>query len=100
MAHEIREGKSSPLGGTLSQEGANFSVYSKHATGIELLLFDRVDDAQPSRVIRINPLTNRTYHYWHVFVPAVKAGQVYGYRVEGPLDPARGLRFDPDKALI
>jgi isoamylase len=100
MAHEIREGKSSPLGGTLSQEGANFSVYSKHATGIELLLFDRVDDAQPSRVIRINPLTNRTYHYWHVFVPGVKAGQIYGYRVEGPLAPADGMRFDPDKVLI
>jgi isoamylase len=99
-SEEINEGKSSPLGATLSPEGANFSVYSKHATGIELLLFDCVDDGQPARVIRINPSTNRTYHYWHVFVPGVTAGQIYGYRVEGPFDPASGMRFDPDKVLI
>jgi len=100
MAGEINEGRSSPLGVTLSPGGANFSVYSKHATGIELLLFDCVDDAQPARVIRINPSTNRTYHYWHVFVPGVTAGQIYGYRVEGPFDPRSGMRFDPDKVLI
>ncbi len=88
------------MGVTLSPGGANFSVYSKHATGIELLLFDCVDDAQPARVIRINPSTNRTYHYWHVFVPGVTAGQIYGYRVEGPFDPRSGMRFDPDKVLI
>jgi len=88
------------LGATLSPEGANFSVYSKHATGMELLLFDRVDDARPARAIRINPSTNRTYHYWHVFVPGVKAGQIYGFRVEGPFDPSNGMRFDPAKVLI
>ena len=87
MAQETKEGRSSPLGATLSLEGANFSVYSKHATGIELLLFNRVDDARPARVIPIDPLTNRTYHYWHVFVPGVRAAQIYGYRVEGPYDP-------------
>jgi glycogen operon protein len=43
---------------------------------------------------------NRTYHYWHVFVPGVKPGQIYGYRVHGPLDPAQGFRFDPSKLLI
>jgi len=100
VVEKTKEGKSSPLGATLSLEGANFSVYSKHATGIELLLFDCIDDARPARVIRINPSTNRTYHYWHVFVPGVTAGQIYGYRVEGPFDPASGMRFDPDKVLI
>src|SRR6266542_2356858 len=100
MAGEINEGRSSPLGVTLSPGGANFSVYSKHATGIELLLFDCVDDAQPARVIRIDPSTNRTYHYWHVFVPGVKAGQIYGYRVEGPFDPSSGMRFNPAKVLL
>jgi len=93
-------GRSSPLGVTLSLEGANFSVYSKHATGIELLFFNCVDDARPERVIRIDPSTNRTYHYWHVFVPGVKAGQIYGYRVEGAFDPPSGMRFDPAKILI
>src|SRR5437867_12678330 len=99
-AQETNEGRSSPLGATLSLEGANFSVYSKHATGMELLLFDRVDDARPARAIRINPSTNRTYHYWHVFVPGVRAGQIYGFRVEGPFDASNGMRFDPAEVLI
>src|SRR5882672_436666 len=100
VAQETKEGRSSPLGATLSREGANFSVYSKHATGIELLLFDGVDDARPTRVIRIDPATGHTYHYWHVFVPGVKAGQIYGYRVEGAFDPPSGMRFDPAKVLV
>jgi glycogen operon protein len=73
LAQETKEGRSFPLGATLSAEGANFSVYSKHATGIDLLLFDSVDDDRAKRVISIDPATNRTYHYWHVFVPGVKA---------------------------
>ena len=75
-------------------------MYSKHAAGIELLLFDGVDDAWPKRVISIDPATNRTYHYWHVFVPGVKAGQIYGYRVNGPMDLLSGMRFDSSKVLV
>jgi glycogen operon protein len=51
-------------------------------------------------VIRIDPSTNRTYHYWHVFVPGVRTGQIYGYRVDGPYDPPSGMRFDPAKVLL
>ena len=98
MAEETKEGRSFPLGATLSADGANFSVYSKHAKRIELLLFNRVDDARPVRAISIDPATNRTYHYWHVFVPGVKAGQIYGYRVHGGFDPPSGMRFDPVSA--
>jgi pullulanase/glycogen debranching enzyme len=65
-----------------------------------LLLFDRVNEARPKRVISIDPATNRTYHYWHIFVPGVKAGQLYGYRAEGPFDPSSGMRFDPAKVLL
>jgi isoamylase len=100
VAEKIDVGQSSPLGATLYPGGANFSVYSKHATGIELLLFDSADDARPSRVLTIDPTTNRTYHYWHVLVPSVKAGQIYGYRVNGPFDPPRGMRFDASKVLL
>src|SRR5688500_1286154 len=74
----------SPLGATPCPAGVNFSVYAKHAIGVELLLFDRVDDARPAHAIRIDPAANRTYHYWHAFVPGVMVGQLYGYRVEGP----------------
>ena len=93
-------GRSSPIGATLVSGGANFSLFSRTATGIELLLFDIADDARPTRIIPIDPLTNRTYHYWHVFVPSVQAGQIYGYRAYGPFAPERGLRFDPSKLLL
>src|SRR5262245_11396853 len=97
---KIKKQQSSPLGATVSAEGTNFSLYSKHATGIELLLFDGVDDARPKHVISIDPTTNRTYHYWNIFVPGVRAGQIYGYRVNGTFDPTRGTRFDPGKVLL
>lgn len=93
-------GRSSPLGATAYPEGVNFSVFSRNASGVELLLFDRESDARPARVIPIDPATNRTYHYWHVFVPEVQPGQLYGYRVRGPFDPPSGMRFDPAKVLL
>jgi glycogen operon protein len=93
-------GTSSPLGATLDRGGANFSLFSKHARAVELLLFDRSDDASPARSIRLDPVDNRTYHYWHAWVPGVAAGQLYGYRVDGPWDPAKGMRFDANKVLL
>ena len=93
-------GRATPLGATISHEGGNFSIFSRKATAVELLLFDQEDDAKPARSITIDPATNRTYHYWHVFVPGVGAGQIYAYRIQGPLDPANGLRFDPTKILL
>ena len=100
MLQETTKGRSSPLGATVSREGTNFSVYSKHATGVELLFFDEADDARPSNVIPIDPATSRTYHYWHIFVSGVKPGQIYGYRVSGPFDPSSGMRFDDRKLLL
>ncbi len=93
-------GLSFPLGATLAPGGVTFSVFSRHATGVELLLFDRADAGVPSQVINLHPHHNRTYHYWHTFVPGMAAGQYYGYRAYGPFDPARGRRFDPDKLLL
>jgi len=93
-------GGSSPLGATPGSGGVNFSVFSRGATGVELLFFDKEDDSRPARVIPIDPSFNRTYHYWHVFVPGVQPGQIYGYRVDGPSDPAKGMRFDPGKVLM
>src|SRR5215472_3352822 len=93
-------GRSSPLGATLSAHGVNFSLYSRDAARIELLFFDREGDARPSRVVPLDPRTNRTYHYWHALVPGIEVGQLYGYRVYGPYDPSRGWRFDPEKVLL
>ena len=94
------KGKSFPLGATVAPDGANFSVFAKHSTAAQLLLFDDVNAPNPSRVIELDPRVNRTYHYWHVFVPEVTAGQIYAYRIAGPIDPARGLRFDADKVVL
>jgi isoamylase len=93
-------GKSFPLGATVYPDGVNFSVYSKSSTAMELLLFDGVDDRSPSRIIPFDPGPNRTFHYWHLFVPDLGAGQLYGYHAHGPFEPARGHRFDPDKVLL
>jgi len=55
---------------------------------MELLLFDRVDEAKHARAIRLDPVLTRTYHYWHTLVPDVQPGQIYGYRAFGRFDPA------------
>jgi glycogen operon protein len=75
-------------------------LYSRDASGIELLFFDREDDVLPARMVSLDPSANRSYHYWHVFVPGLQAGQLYGYRVHGPFDPSKGLRFDSSKVLL
>jgi isoamylase len=97
---ELHRGNTSPLGATVSPGGVNFSVFARDCTGVELLLFDHADDAAPSRTITLESKRNRTYHYWHTFVPDIGAGQLYGYRVAGPFVPHRGRRFDPGKLLI
>jgi isoamylase len=93
-------GQSSPLGATVTDGGVNFSLFSRSATRLELLLFDQEDSARPAHVIPLDPSTNRSYHYWHIFVPGLQPGQIYGYRAAGPFDPAGGMRFDPAKVLL
>jgi glycogen operon protein len=100
VSDTLEEGRSAPLGATPSSNGVNFSLFSRHATGVQLLLFDEVADAKAARVVRLDPAVNRAYYYWHVFVPDLRPGQLYAYRVEGPFDPANGLRFDPTKLLL
>jgi len=96
----MNAGAAAPLGATVAPDGTNFSVFSRGATAVDLLLFDRVDDGRASRMIRLDPIHGHTYHYWHTFVPGAGAGQLYGYRVHGPFDPSRGERFNPDKILL
>jgi isoamylase len=93
-------GSSYPIGATVTPGGINFSVYSRSASGLELVLFDREDDARPARTIPFDAAANRTSHYWHLFVEGLKPGQLYGYRAHGPFDPAGGMRFDPSKLLL
>src|SRR6516165_5996221 len=95
-----KPGRSSPLGPTVYPSGVNFSLYSRDALRVDLLFFDREDDSRPSRTISLDPVVNRTNHYWHAFVPGVQPGQLYGFRAYGRYDPSSGLRFDATKVLL
>lgn len=100
MALETGIGNSFPLGSRIMGDGVNFSVYSRNALEVQLLLFDHTEAAEPSHVIRLDARRHRTYHYWHIHVKGIGAGQLYGWRVIGPFAPERGLRFDPGKVLL
>ncbi len=99
-SNTCQRGRSAPLGPTVLPGGVNFSVYSKHATRLEILLFDSVDAAEPSHVVELDPGANRSFHYWHAFVAGIGPGQLYGFRAHGEFAPERGMRFDADKLLL
>ncbi|MFZ3374424.1 MAG: glycogen debranching protein GlgX [Chthoniobacterales bacterium] len=86
-----------PLGATWLGNGVNFTIFSETATSVDLCLFDSVDSPQENMRI---PVTEHTDQVWHVFLPDVKPGQLYGYRVNGPYDPKRGMRFNSSKLLL
>jgi isoamylase len=86
-----------PLGATWLGNGVNFAIFSETATSVDLCLFDSVD--APQENMRI-PVTEHTDQVWHVFLPDVKPGQLYGYRVNGPYDPKHGMRFNSSKLLL
>ncbi|PYL37445.1 MAG: glycogen debranching enzyme GlgX [Verrucomicrobia bacterium] len=86
-----------PLGATWLGNGVNFAVFSASATSVDLCLFDSLDAQQEN--IRV-PVTEQTDQVWHIFLPDVKPGQLYGYRVSGPYEPEHGLRFNSSKLLI
>jgi isoamylase len=86
-----------PLGAIWDGQGTNFAIYSENASEVELCLFESPQAGEPAQCVR---LRERTAHVWHGYLPDVGPGQLYGYRVDGPYHPARGLRFNPDKLLI
>jgi glycogen operon protein len=103
-AYKTAAGRAHPLGATVTPEGVNFSVYSEHATAMELLLFDDPLSPQPSAVIPLSIDENSTFHFWHVFIHGLRPGTGYAFRVHGPSDAQSlqrdGTRFDPAKVLL
>ncbi|HEX2203011.1 MAG TPA: glycogen debranching protein GlgX [Longimicrobium sp.] len=97
MSHKVLPGRPSPLGATWDGLGVNFALFSEHATGVELCLFDARD---PGTEWQRFELTQKTGHVWHGYLQGVRPGQLYGYRVHGPYEPERGLRFNPNKLLV
>lgn len=99
--YQIKEGYSHPLGATSDQNGVNFSLFSEHATYVELLIFDCPSATEPTQVIQLDPSINRTFHFWHVYVEGLKPGAGYAYRVDGPRDLNQsGHRFNRNKVLL
>ena len=96
----VTRGWPHPLGARPQADGTNFSVFSRHAERLDLLLYGRADAAAPARVIPLEHHGHRSGDYWHAFVPGVAPGQIYAWRAHGPHDPDRGLRFDAGKVLL
>ena len=94
---KVWPGKPYPLGATWDGAGVNFSLFSENATGVDLCLFDWPDGK--NEMARI-PLREKTGQVWHIYLPELRPGQLYGYRVHGPYEPARGHRFNPAKLLL
>ncbi len=98
------EGSAFPLGVSYVAEDQayNFALYSRHATGVVLHLYAREDPVNPCRSLRLDYLTNKSGRIWHCRLPksAIDTATWYAYTVEGPYDPAKGHRFDPDKVLL
>jgi glycogen operon protein len=86
-----------PLGAHWDGEGVNFALFSAHASAVELCLFDRPDAKEASATLG---LSQRSNDVWHAYLPDVRPGQLYGYRVHGPWAPERGQRFNPSKLLL
>ena len=96
MSERVSSGLSHPLGATWDGSGVNFALYSANATRVDLCLFDRNGRREVARIA----LPEQTHEVWHGYLPDIRPGQLYGYRVHGPYDPGQGHRFNPNKLLI
>ena len=99
-AYHTEPGCAHPLGITVSREGVNLSLFSEAATEVILLLFDSATAIEPIQIVRLDPFLNKTFHFWHVFIRGCGPGMFYAFRVDGPNEPARGHRFNPNKVLV
>ncbi len=86
-----------PLGATWDGGGVNFAIYAENATAVELCLFNTKEDQKESEKIKVE---DRTHHVWHIYIPGLTPGQLYGYRMHGPYEPQNGHRFNPNKFLV
>jgi glycogen operon protein len=89
-------GRPYPLGATWDGEGVNFALFSEHAEGVELCLYDP-DAHQPEARVQMR---EKTHQVWHCYLPEARPGLRYGYRVHGPYAPEQGHRFNPNKLLL
>src|SRR5690348_15592192 len=97
MPMRIWPGRPYPLGATWDGMGVNFALFSENATKVEFCLFDSVDTGSESHCIALPEMNDEV---WHAYLPDVRPGQLYGYRVHGPHEPERGHRFNAHKVVL
>jgi glycogen operon protein len=95
-----RSGSPLPLGANVSGNGVQFSIFSRHATSVTLVLFTGKDLSSSYHEIVLDPETNRTGDIWHIWIEGAREGLQYGYRIDGPYDPEKGHRFNRNKLLL
>ncbi len=91
-----------PAGATVGSDGTNFCIFSRHATVVQLLLYEKPDSSIPFQVIDLDPLENRNFFFWHVFVEGMTGREkvCYTWKVDGPENDSLGHRFDPSVELL
>jgi isoamylase len=100
-SYKVSPGRRFPQGATVEPHGVNFSVFCRHATWVELNLYESADAPAPFQVIRLDPNAHRTFFTWHVFVEGLAAGVWYTYRVDGPTNTREtGFRHNANKELL
>jgi glycogen operon protein len=104
-SHSLENGKALPLGASLVEGGVNFSLFSRHASSVSLIIFEDDGPDSASRELKFQELKldrwkNKTGDIWHCYIPGLKAGAYYLYRVDGPYEPEKGLRFNANKLLL
>ncbi len=99
--YSIRHGRRFPQGATVDPSGVNFSIFCRHATWVELNLYQSAEAAKPFQVIRLDPTHHQTYFTWHVYVEGLPSGVWYTYRVDGPTNTREtGFRHNANKELL
>jgi len=97
LGEAYQPGTPSPQGATFDGKGTNFALFSEAAEYVDLCLFDKSEDPKEAKAVRLRERTNGV---WHIYLPEVGPGQLYGYRVHGPYEPEKGLRFNRNKLLL
>jgi len=98
--YPVGPGNRFPFGVTTDTQGTNFSIWGLRSTGAQLLLFEKADSREPFQIVTLDPIENRTYSFWHVYVYGLPQGVFYGWRIDGPCNTGEtGFRFDREKIL-
>ena len=95
-----KQGRPLPLGATVVNGGVNFSIFSRHATSVELIIFSNSSDMEPSEIYTLDPIKNRTGDIWHIIIPNKSQGTMYLYRIDGQWNPKEGYLFNKNNLII